>query len=170
MNYCYRSLWQQLPDRYAKDMLSPFFRFLSAFGVQPEDVRDHSCRGIYRLSPGEEFLDGEPLIPQSLGQTLERRMATIPDWPKVKLTEPLYMKRSTGPALEDFPQGLWDDINAYCERIGKRHKTTSGKVYRPCRKSTIDTRRRELIAAVRDRRRRRNSARGARVPPRPSAR
>jgi len=34
-------------------------------------------------------------------------------------------------------------------RIGKRHKTVSGRIFRPCKQSTIDTRRRELIAAVR---------------------
>jgi len=36
----YRSLLDQVPDRYARDMLSPFFRFLSAQGVRPDDVRD----------------------------------------------------------------------------------------------------------------------------------
>ena len=75
--------------------------------------------------------------------------ARIAGWPKIKLTEPLYAKRFTGPEWEDFPQGLRDDIDAYCERIGKRHKTTSGKIARPCKASTIDTRRRELVAAVR---------------------
>lgn len=40
MDPCYRSLLEQVPDRYARDMLSPFFRFLSAEGVQPDDVRD----------------------------------------------------------------------------------------------------------------------------------
>lgn len=40
MDPCYRSLLEQVPDRYARDMLSPFFRFLSAHGVWPDDVRD----------------------------------------------------------------------------------------------------------------------------------
>jgi hypothetical protein len=40
MEPCYRSLLEQVPDGYARDMLSPFFRFLSAHGVQPDDVRD----------------------------------------------------------------------------------------------------------------------------------
>jgi len=40
MDPCYRSLLEQVPDRYARDMLSPFFRFLSAQGVQPDNVRD----------------------------------------------------------------------------------------------------------------------------------
>ena len=76
-------------------------------------------------------------------------VATIPGWPKFELTEPPYAKRFSGPAWENFPQGLRDDIDAYCKRIGKRHKTTSGRIFRPCKQSTIDTRRRELIAAVR---------------------
>ena len=37
---CYRSLLEKVPNRHARDMLSPFFRYLSANGVQPEDVRD----------------------------------------------------------------------------------------------------------------------------------
>lgn len=40
MDNCYRLLWGQVADRYARDMLSPFFRFLSAHGVAPEEVRD----------------------------------------------------------------------------------------------------------------------------------
>ena len=40
MDPCYRSLLEQVPDRHARDMLSPFFRFLSAYGVRPDDVRD----------------------------------------------------------------------------------------------------------------------------------
>ena len=76
-------------------------------------------------------------------------VAGIPGWPQFKLTEPAYVSRSAGPAWEDFPQGLRDDIDAYCERISKRHKTVSGRTFRPCKQSTIDTRRRELVAAVR---------------------
>ena len=40
MDSCYRLLWDQVADRYTRDRLSPFFRFLSAHGVQPDDVRD----------------------------------------------------------------------------------------------------------------------------------
>ena len=76
-------------------------------------------------------------------------VARIPGWPKFKLTEPPYAKRFTGPTWGDFPQGLRDDIDAYCERIGKRHRTAGGRIVRSCKTSTIDMRRRELIAAVR---------------------
>src|SRR6476469_5729896 len=67
-------------------------------------------------------------------------VARIPGWPQFELTEPAYSNRSAGPAWEDFPQGLRDDIDAYCARIGKRHKTVRGRIFRPCKQSTIDTR------------------------------
>ena len=41
MDPCYRSLLERVPDRHARDVLSPFFRFLSAEGIRPDDVRDH---------------------------------------------------------------------------------------------------------------------------------
>ena len=75
--------------------------------------------------------------------------AMIPGWPKVKLTEPDYPKRFTGPALQDFPEGLQEDIDARCALLAKRHRTSTGRVTRPCAPSTIAMRRRELIAAVR---------------------
>jgi len=124
----YRSLLEQVEDRYAKDVLSPFLRFLSARGIEPDDVDDDHVAGF---------------------QAYHASAARIPAWPQITLTEPPYAKGFTGPAAEDFPQVLRDDIDAYCERIGKRHKTVSGRIFRPCKQSTIDTRRRELIAAVR---------------------
>jgi hypothetical protein len=76
-------------------------------------------------------------------------VAHIPGWPNVTLTEPPYARRFTGPAWKDFPQGLRDDIDAYCERIGRRHRAASGRMLPRCKQSTIDMRRRELVAAVR---------------------
>jgi len=73
----------------------------------------------------------------------------IPGWPKAKLTEPDYPKRFTGPALQDFPEGLQQDFDARCALIAKRHRTSTGRVTPPCAPSTIAMRRRELVAAVR---------------------
>jgi len=73
----------------------------------------------------------------------------IPDWPQVKLKEPAYPKRFTGPALRDFPAGLQQDIDTRCALLAKRHRTSTGRVVRPCAPSTIAMRQRELIAAVR---------------------
>ena len=55
----YRSLLSQVKDRYAKDMLSPFFRFLSALGIRLEDVRDSHVEAFSGLSKRNEFRTGK---------------------------------------------------------------------------------------------------------------
>jgi integrase len=145
----YRSLLEQVEDPYAKDVLSPFFRFLSAHGIEPHNVGDAHAEAFQAYRRETSFGRVKRSQLRALVRYWNACAARIPAWPQISLTEPPYAKGFTGPAWEDFPQGLRDDIDAYCERISKRHKTVSGRVFPPCKQSTIDTRRRELIAAVR---------------------
>jgi hypothetical protein len=140
---------EQIEDPYAKDVMSPFFRFLSAHGIEPEDIDDDHAEGFQAYRRETSFGKVKRSQHRALVRYWNASAARIPAWPQITLTEPPYAKGFTGPAVEDFPQSLRDDIDAYCERIGKRHKTVSGRVFPPCKQSTIDTRRRELIAAVR---------------------
>jgi len=55
MDSCYRLLWTQIADRYARDRLSPFFRFLSAHGVQPDDVRDSHVEAFIAYQKEKSF-------------------------------------------------------------------------------------------------------------------
>jgi hypothetical protein len=54
-----------------------------------------------------------------------------------------------GPAWEDFPEGLKVDVEAYLSRLTRIRRSAKGKRIRPCRPSTIRTRRAELAAAAR---------------------
>src|SRR5680860_604030 len=135
----YRSLLNQVEDRYAKDVLSPFFRFLSAHGIQLDDVHDDHAVGFQAYRRETSFGKVKRSQLRSLVRYWNTGAARIPAWPQIRLTEPPYEKGFTGPAVEDFPQGLRNDIDAYCERIGRRHKTVSGRVFPPCKQSTIDT-------------------------------
>ena len=145
----YRLLLDRIEDRYAKEMLSPFFRFLSAKGIQPEAITDSLTQAFQDYRKETSFAKITRSHHRALVRHWNNCAARIAGWPQIKLTEPPYAKRSSGPAWEDFPQGLQKDIDDSCERLGKRHTTNSGKIVRPCKKSTIDMRRREIIAAVR---------------------
>ena len=164
----YRSLLGQVEDRYAKDMLSPFFRFLSAHDIRPDDVRSDHVESFQAYRRETSFGTVERSQHRALVRYWNASAARIPVWPKITFTEPPYVKGFTGPAWEDFPQGLRDDIDAYCERIGKRHKTISGRIFPTLQAihhryaPAGDRRRRQ------GRRRCRHSARGAQVASRPS--
>jgi len=149
MDPSYRALLDQVEDRYAKDVLSPFLRFVSASQIPLQEVRDCHVEAFQAYRRETSFGRVKRTQHRSLVRVWNDCAKGIPDWPRITLTKPAYAKSSPGRALEEFSQGLRDDIDAYCARIGKRHKSVSGRVFAPCKQSTIETRRRELVAAVR---------------------
>lgn len=119
----YRLLLDQIEDRYAKEMLSPFFRFLSAKGIQPDAVTDRLSQAFQDYRKATSFAKITAFHHRALVRHWNRCAARIPGWPQITLTEPPPLKRHAGAAWEAFPQGLRRDIEAYCERIGKRRRT-----------------------------------------------
>ena len=59
------------------------------------------------------------------------------------------MKAVAGPAWEDFPEGLRADVERELVRLTNIHRNKDGQRSRPCKPSTLITRRRELVAAAR---------------------
>ena len=135
----YRLLLDRIEDRYAKEMLSPFFRFVSAKGIQPDAITGRLTQAFQNYRRETSFAKITRSHHRALVRHWNNCAARIAGWPQIKLTEPPYAKRSSGPAWEHFPQGLRKDIDAYCEHLGKRRTTNSGKIVRPCKKSTIFT-------------------------------
>ena len=101
----YRSLLGQVEDRYAKDMLSPFFRFLSAHDIRPDDVRSDHVESFQAYRRETSFGTVERSQHRALVRYWNASAARIPVWPKITFTEPPYVKGFTGPAWEDFPAG-----------------------------------------------------------------
>ena len=63
-----------------------------------------------------------------------------------RLTLPALERKSEAPEWTHFPGGLRHDLDQYLEGLAKPHRTSSGKRRQPSKKSSIDTRRRELVA------------------------
>ena len=59
------------------------------------------------------------------------------------------MKAAEGPGWDDFPGGLRTGIEGYLAGLNRIRRNKAGQRIRPCKPSTITTRRRELVAAVR---------------------
>jgi integrase len=78
----------------------------------------------------------------------ETHSATIAGWPPQQLVEPP-VKSATGPAWEEFPEGLRNDITDHLNRMTAKKRRLNGKRLRPCKASTVRTRRAELLAAAR---------------------
>jgi integrase len=73
---------------------------------------------------------------------------TVKGWPNIRLVEP-QIKALEGPIWDGFPVGLRAGVEAYLSGLAKPRRTYRGKRLRPCKASTIRTRRAELVAFVR---------------------
>jgi hypothetical protein len=145
----YRKLWEKITDKYTKDMLSPFFRFLTGLGVKPAEVSDDHVPDYvqYRRDTGSPIL--KPHKVRQLVRHWNECWKAIFGWPDIILTEPARIVGHNGPAWNAFPPQLREDIEAHCARLAREREDENGRLLNACAESTIALRRRMLIAAIR---------------------
>jgi integrase len=138
----------QLTDPSTRYRLMPLMRFCSGVRIEPEAVdetvidryMDHRAQTTARAS--------DTASRRILARLWNAGVGRIDGWPKVRLVEPP-VKAAEGPGWNDFPQGLRTDIEGYLTGLTRIRRNNAGERRQPCKSSTITTRKRELVAAVR---------------------
>jgi hypothetical protein len=138
----------QLTDPGTRYRLLPLMRFCSGVGIEPDAVdeavidryMDHRTRTTARASDAASR--------RILARLWNGAGGQIDGWPQLRLVEPP-VKSAEAPMWEDFPEGLRTDIEGHLIDLTRMRRNKGGQRIRPCRPSTITTRRRELVAAVR---------------------
>ena len=138
----------QLTDPSTRYRLMPLMRFCSGIHVEPDAVKevvidrymDHRARTTTRPS--------DDATRRIMARLWNACIGGIDGWPKVRLMEPP-VRSAEGPAWEDFPEGLRSDVERELTRLKNIHRNKDGQRSRPCKPSTLTTRRRELVAAAR---------------------
>jgi hypothetical protein len=137
----------QLRDPSTRYRLLPLMRFCSGVHIEPDAVdetvidryMDHRGRTTTRA--------GDAASRRILARLWNTGIGRIDGWPEVRLVEPV--KSTAGAAWDDFPEGLRTDIEGYLTDLKRIRRNKAGHRSRPCKPSTITTRRRELVAAAR---------------------
>ncbi len=145
----YREMLAGIANRYGRDQLSPFFRYLTAVNVAPDDVEDPHVAGFLDYRRHMSFSPVKPAADRQLAGLWNACQAKSSAWPRQRLREAAVVVRRSGPAWEEFPESLREDIEAQLLKLGTRRKSTAGRRRVACKSSTIETRRRELQAACR---------------------
>jgi hypothetical protein len=138
----------ELTDPSTRYRLMPLMRFCSGVHIEPEAVDevvidryiDHRARTTTRASDAASR--------RILARLWNAGIGNIEGWPQQRLVEPP-VKATEGPGWEDFPGGLRTDIEVHLAGLNRIRRNKAGQRIRPCKPSTITTRRRELVAAVR---------------------
>jgi integrase len=136
-------------DRQVRWRLSPLMRFCSAASISPcavnEAVVDAYMGYRSRATAGRS----DDAARRILARLWNAQVGRVEGWPALRLFEPPVKSSGRGPAWEDFPRGLRDEIERYLEGLGQVRRGRKGQRLRPCKQSTRTTRRRELAAAAR---------------------
>jgi integrase len=142
------SLRNGIADRHTRSGLSSLMRYCSAREIGPAAVDESVIDGYMRYRAETTALASNDAARRAIARAWNGCVKVVEGWPVRRLVEPA-VKTMAGPVWADFPGGLRSEIDAYLNGLTKIRRSAKGKRIRPCKASTIKTRRAELVAAAR---------------------
>jgi integrase len=140
----WQKLRRRLKDRSRLAKLSGLIRYCSLRGITPDQVDEAVIDAYMAYRKETTALAVDTKAWRAIARAWNASHS-IEGWPQQKLVEPP-LKTKEGPYWEDFPQQLQDDVAAHLKFLSTHRRSPSGKHLRPCKASTLKTRRMDLIS------------------------
>jgi integrase len=147
MTPAWAKLHAGVTDRSTRYRLAPLMRFCSAAGILPTKVDDQTLQAFMQYRERTSTRGCDEATRRVLVKLWNACIGTIEGWPIQALTVPPTMGRG-GLTWDDMPAGWRQDVEAYLDHLTRIRRNKKGDRIRPCKESTIITRKRELIAAA----------------------
>jgi integrase len=138
----------KIPEEHLRRRLSGLLRYASASDVEPENISEAVLDGYMHYRAETTALASDRAARRKIARTWNTCVAKVPGWPSNRLIEPA-VKALTQISWDAFPEQLRVEIEQYLAGFTKIRRGAKGKRIRPCKPSTIATRRRELQAFAR---------------------
>ena len=144
----WQALREKLTDYRRRAVLSSLLRYTSARGIAPTAVDEGVLDLFMRYRAETTALATNAAARRAIARAWNVCSSGVEGWPSQQLLEPP-VQSASGPAWENFPEGLRKGITAHLDRMTAKKRRLNGKRLRPCKASTVRTRRAELLAAAR---------------------
>jgi hypothetical protein len=148
LSAAWAALRAKIPEEYRRRRLSGLLRYASANGIELENISEAVLDDYMRYRAQTTALASDQAARRLIARAWNACVANVAGWPSQRLIEPP-IKSLTQIPWEAFPEGLRADIEQYLSGFNKIRRGATGKRIRPCKPSTIATRRRELQAFAR---------------------
>jgi hypothetical protein len=140
--------WQQLRGRL-KDLsrrgrLSGLIRYCSLKDIAPGAVDEAVVDAYMAYRKETTVLAVDTKARRGIARAWNASRI-VEGWPQQQLIEPP-LKAKEGPQWEDFPEHLKADVAAHLKFLATDRRGQSGKHLRPCKASTLHTRRTDLVS------------------------
>jgi integrase len=116
--------------------------------IQPSSVDEVVLDAYMRSRAETTSLASGHAARRSIARAWNDCVGVVEGWPARRLIEPA-VKTKEGPAWEEFSEGLRRDVDVVLGGLTRVRRDAKGNRLRPCKQSTVRTRRAELKAAAR---------------------
>ncbi|QIG47576.1 site-specific integrase [Nordella sp. HKS 07] len=130
----------------AARLLSGIARYSGVRGIKPQSVNEQIVAAYFAFRRETSLYETGITRQRELSRAWNRCACSVPGWPDIRLRLPDLECKSESRKWAEFPDGLRHDVARYLDQLAKPHRTSKGKRRKPSKKSSIDTRRRELVA------------------------
>lgn len=140
----WKKLRRRLKDLSRRAKLSGLIRYCSLKGIPPAAVNEAVIDDYLAYRKETTALAVDTKARRAIARAWNASR-TIEDWPQQRLVEPP-LKTTEGPRWEDFQQQLQTDVAAHLKFLATHRRAQDGKRLRPCKATTLRTRRADLVA------------------------
>jgi integrase len=140
----WKKLRRRLKDRSRLAKLSGLIRYCSLKGIKPRAVDEAVVDGYMAYRKETTALAVDIKARRAIARAWNASRV-IEGWPQQQLIEPP-LKPKEGPRWEDFPQQLQAELDSHLKFLTTHRRSRDGKRLRPCKASTLRTRRTDLIS------------------------
>ena len=148
MNPAWQTLFDKLQAKRLRLGLSGFLRYCSASAINPSAVSDETVDAFIAYVSEVQFSVKPKNIHKQVARSWNRARESVPDWPQITLTEPDFRAKPASLPLDAYPLSFRQDIERYLALLGGDNLLDEDAPDRPCKPSTIETRRSYLRLAA----------------------
>jgi integrase len=143
----WKTLHGRLGDPSTRYRLAPLMRYCSAIGVGPEEVNDGILGQFLAHRESTSSRSSDAASRRIIARLWNDCVESITGWPGATLAAPAPLRKG-GLAFEMFPETWQRDVGACLESHTRVHRLANGQRRAPCKPSTLQMRKRELVAAA----------------------
>jgi integrase len=144
----WQSLYDRLTDRRLRLGLCGFLKYCSATGIEPWSVSEDRVVAFIAYAAEVQFTVHPNDLHKQVTRCWDRAKETIPGWPQITLIVPDFRPQPASLPWEAFEPSFVEDVECYLSLLGGENLLDEDAPDRPCKPSTIKTRRNYLRLAA----------------------
>jgi integrase len=144
----WKALYDRVPDQRLRLGLSGFLKYASATSVDPSAVSETTVEAFITYATDVQFTVNPRDLHKQVTRCWNLAKDNVAGWPQITLAVPDFRPQAASLPSEAFERSFVEDVESYLSLLGGDNLLDEDAPDRPCKPSTINTRRAYLRLAA----------------------